>query len=142
MKFLHVRQLFAVAAAVASSVSAQQTPVSPSQSYTSKPLLVSPLTGSEQKEAVLNLVSIQANGAVPMHSHPGDCIGSVLEGSVELLVEGQPTRRINAGEAYNNLRGTIHGFRSLGDAQAKLLNNLIVDKGVPRTQFVVQVPKQ
>ena len=77
-------------------------------------------------------VSIQPRGAVPMHIHPGDCVGSVTEGAVELLVEGQAPRRVVAGEAYSNLRGTAHGFRNVGDTQAKLLNSLLVDKGVPR----------
>lgn len=93
-------------------------------------------------EIVLLSVSIQPAGAVPMHTHPGDCVGSVVEGAVELLVEGQAPRRVGAGEAYNNLRGTVHGFRNVGDAQAKLLNSLVVDKGAPRVQPAAQAPKQ
>lgn len=76
-----------------------------------------------------------------MHTHPGDCIGSVVEGTVELLVEGQQPRLVSAGEAYNNLRGTVHGFRSVGGGHARLLNNLMADKGVPRTQMVSAAAK-
>ncbi|WP_425258440.1 cupin domain-containing protein [Rubrivivax sp. RP6-9] len=92
------------------------------------------VTGDDRKELVLMSVSIQPTGAVPMHTHPGDCVGSVVEGTVELLVEGQPPRRIAPGEAYSNLRGTVHGFRNMGEAPAKLLNSLFVDKDAPRVQ--------
>jgi quercetin dioxygenase-like cupin family protein len=99
--------------------------------YTSRPVITSPLTGDEQKQMVLISVAIQPTGAVPFHTHPGDCVGTVVEGVVELLVDGQPPRRVIAGETYNNLRGTIHGFRNVGETPAKLLNSLVVDKGVP-----------
>jgi quercetin dioxygenase-like cupin family protein len=120
----------------ASSPSAQP------QLYTSKPIMVSTLTSDDRKEIVLLSVSIQPNGSVPMHTHPGDCVGSVVEGAVELLIEGQSPRRIEAGEAYSNVRGTVHGFRNVGDTQAKLLNNLVVDRGAPRVQPAAQPPKQ
>lgn len=121
-------------AAIAQQATAQQASAPAPQLYTSKPIMVSPLSSDEKKEFVLISVAIQPGGAVPMHTHPGDCVGSVVEGTVELLVDGQPPRRVAAGEAYNNLRGTVHGFRNAGDAQARLLNSLVVDKGLPRVQ--------
>lgn len=132
-----------VVAAVATSVGhAQQTPVPAPQLYASKPIMVSPMTGDDKKELVLLSVSIQPTGAVPLHTHPGDCVGSVVEGTVELLVDGQAPRRIVAGEAYSNLRGTVHGFRNVGDAPAKLINSLVVDKGAPQVQPAAQPAKQ
>lgn len=123
-----------LAALLASPAQAQQASAPTPQPYASRPIMVVPVTGDDKKEIVLMAVSIQASGAVPMHTHPGDCVGSVIEGAVELLVDGQPPRRVAAGEAYSNLRGTVHGFRNVGDTQARLLNNLVVDKGAPRVQ--------
>ena len=117
----------------------QAAPATPS--FTSKPVHVSPISGDDKKELVLNSVSIAIGGTVPMHTHPGDCLGSAVEGTVELLVEGQPPKKVSGGEAYNNLRGTVHGFRNVGDVPAKLLNNLVADKGVPRTQMVATAAK-
>lgn len=122
--------------AVASS-QAQQASAPAPQLYASKPVMTAPMTGDDKKEMVLISVSIQPAGAVPMHTHPGDCVGSVVEGTVELLVEGQAPRRVAAGEAYSNLRGTVHGFRNVGETQARLLNSLVVDKGAPRVQPAV-----
>lgn len=124
----------ALVALAASPVQAQQTSAPTPQLYASKPIMAAPVTGDDKKEMVLLSVSIQPTGAVPMHTHPGDCVGSVVEGTVELLVEGQPPRRVVAGEAYSNLRGTVHGFRNVGDTPARLLNSLLVDKGAPRVQ--------
>lgn len=115
----------------ASLCSAQNNSQSSTPLFASKPIITSPITGDERKQMVLISVAIQPTGAVPFHTHPGDCVGTVVEGVVELLVEGQPPRRYTAGETYSNPRGTIHGFRNAGEAQAKLLNSLVVDKGVP-----------
>ena len=123
---------FALLAASVCSAQSSSTPSAPL--FTSKPIIISPLTGDERKQMVLISVAIQPTGAVPWHTHPGDCVGTVVEGVVELLVDGLPPRRVAAGETYSNLRGTIHGFRNVGEAQVKLLNSLVVDKGVP---FVV-----
>lgn len=133
---------FALAAMAVSSGFAQQASAPSPQPYTSKPIMISPLTSDEKKEFVLISVAIQPGGAVPMHTHPGDCVGSVAEGAVELLIEGQPPRRVAAGEAYSNLRGIVHGFRNVGDTQARLLNSLVVDKGAPRVQPAPPASKQ
>lgn len=131
-----VCSLLALSAVLPSVSFAQQPPP-----FSSKPIHVSPLTGDDKKELVLIAVSIVPGGAVPMHTHPGDCVGSVIEGSVELIVDGQSPRRVVVGEAYNNLRGTVHGFRNVGEGPARLLNNLVADKGAPRTQVVPAAAK-
>lgn len=131
-----------LAAMAASSGHAQQASAPVPQLFTSRPIMAAPVTGDDRKEMVLLAVSIQPSAAVPMHTHPGDCIGSVIEGAVELLVDGQAPRRVAAGEAYSNPWGTVHGFRNIGDTQAKLLNSLIVDKGAPRVQPAIQPVKQ
>lgn len=121
---------FVVAALVGPLLAAAQ----PAPPPAIQPLQVSPVTGDASKELVLLSVTLAPGSAVPHHTHPGDCVGSVVEGTVELQVAGQPPRRISAGEAYANLRGTVHGFRNVGDRPARLLNNLFVDKGAPRSQ--------
>jgi quercetin dioxygenase-like cupin family protein len=110
--------------------------------FSSKPVQSSPVTGDPSKEILLLSVSIAPGGAVPTHIHPGDCVGSVVEGSVELLVDGKEPRRMSAGESYANPRGTVHSFRNTSESQVRLLNALVVDKGVPPVQSVTAQPKQ
>lgn len=128
-------------AAFVPAIGLAQQPAPATPTFTSKPVHASPITGDDKKEQVLVSVSMPAGGSVPMHTHPGDCLGSVVEGTVELLVDGQPPRRFSVGDAYNNMRGTVHGFRNVGDGPARLLNNLVADKGAPRTQFVPAAAK-
>jgi quercetin dioxygenase-like cupin family protein len=109
--------------------------------FSSKPVQSSPVTGDPSKEILLLAVSIAPTGAVPTHVHPGDCVGSVVEGSVELIVEGKEPRRLSAGDSYANPRGTVHSFRNTGDGPARLLNTLVVDKGAPPVQPVAAPPK-
>ncbi|PJI98869.1 quercetin dioxygenase-like cupin family protein [Acidovorax sp. 69] len=125
-----------VSALPATHTLAQVSPAPKPQSFSSKPVQNSPVTGDPSKEILLLSVSIAPGGAVPTHIHPGDCVGSVVEGSVELIVEGKEPRRMSAGEAYANPRGTAHSFRNTSDSQARLLNTLVVDKGVPPVQSV------
>jgi len=42
------------------------------------------------------------------HTHPGLEIGYVLEGEVDLLVDGQPARHLKAGDSWQIPAGTPH----------------------------------
>ena len=116
-----------------------QTNASPG--FTSKAVQTSPITNDDTKQVVLMAVSIQPGAAVPPHTHPGDCVGALVEGNVELLVLGKEPRRLVAGDTYANPQGTVHWFRNTGEGAAKLLNTLVVIKGVPPVQ-PASIPKQ
>lgn len=106
--------------------------------FVSKPMQVSPISGVEDKEVAFINVSMEAGASSPRHTHPGDCYGAVIEGSVELVVEGQDAKRFDGGQAWHNPRGPAHYFKNVGDKPARLINTLIVNKGKPRT--VVEKP--
>lgn len=103
--------------------------------FVSKPMLVSPISGDGVKEIAFIDVSMAPGASSPRHTHPGDCYGAVIEGIVELRVEGQEPRRFSAGQVWHNPRGPIHEFKNVGDTPARLVNTLVVDKGKPRTQI-------
>ena len=50
------------------------------------------------REAVIARVEINPGAGVGRHTHPGDEIGYVMEGSGEILMEGQPPRKVKAGD--------------------------------------------
>ena len=134
--------LVALICAFAASNSLAQAGAAPKPPlFSSKPVQNIPVTGDPSKEIVLLSVAIAPGGAVPVHTHPGDCVGSVVEGTVELIVEGKEPRRMSAGESYANTRGTVHSFRNTSDSQVRLLNSLVVDKGAPPVQPAVMQPK-
>lgn len=101
--------------------------------FTAKPMQVSPISGIESMEAAFINVTMAPGASSPKHTHPGDCYGAVLEGTVQLVVEGQDATTVNAGQAWHNPRGPAHYFSNVGDTPARLVNTLIVDKGKPRT---------
>ena len=101
--------------------------------FIAKPMQVSPITGVDDMEIAIIDVRMEPDASSPRHTHPGDCYGAVVEGTVELVVEGQEPRRFGPGEAWHNPRGPVHVFRNAGDKPAHLINTLIVDKGKPRT---------
>lgn len=101
--------------------------------FEAKPMQVSPISGVEDKEVAFINVSMAHGASSPRHTHPGDCYGAVVEGTVELVVEGSEARRFAGGQAWHNPRGPVHYFKNVGDTPARLINTLIVDKGKPRT---------
>jgi quercetin dioxygenase-like cupin family protein len=83
------------------------------------------------REAVVARVEVAPGGHAGRHTHPGDEISYVLEGETELLVDGQPPRRIKAGESFVVPAGVVHDARNAGDRPAKLVGVYVVDKGKP-----------
>ena len=104
--------------------------------FSAKQILVAPVGSVDDRELVLNSIVIEPGASSPHHSHPGECYGSVVEGTVELVVDGQPPQRFTAGQAWYNPRGRVHHVRNVGVVPARLMNTLIVDKGQPRIQVV------
>jgi quercetin dioxygenase-like cupin family protein len=106
--------------------------------FVAKPLLQSTVESDENKEAALLAITIAPGGSSGRHTHPGDCYGTVFEGTAELRVEGHQPRRVSAGEAWHNPRGAIHELRNVGGIPVRVVNTLLVDKGKPRMQPVPQ----
>jgi quercetin dioxygenase-like cupin family protein len=113
-----------------SSVSAQMS------GFVAKPMLQSTIEGDANKEATMLAITIAPGGSSGRHTHPGDCYGTVVEGAVELRVDGREPRRVSMGEAWHNPRGAIHELRNVGDSPARVVNTLMVDKGAPKMQPV------
>ncbi|HEY7441852.1 MAG TPA: cupin domain-containing protein [Vicinamibacterales bacterium] len=63
---------------------------------------------------MLSLVELDAGAVVPSHSHPHEQAGIVLEGTLELTIDGQ-VRTLEAGEAYIIPGNVTHSARSVGD---------------------------
>jgi quercetin dioxygenase-like cupin family protein len=71
-----------------------------------------------------------AGGAAGRHTHPGAETGYVLEGELELLIDGQPPMKIKAGESYQIPEGAIHDAKA-GDKPFKVLGVYVVKAGEP-----------
>ncbi|HUQ24366.1 MAG TPA: cupin domain-containing protein [Burkholderiales bacterium] len=83
------------------------------------------------RHAVQALAEFVPGGAAGKHTHPGEELGYVVEGTLELLVEGQPPRTVKAGESFFVPAGVVHDGRNVGSGPAKVLATYIVEKGKP-----------
>ena len=83
------------------------------------------------KEVVQAIAEFQPKATVGRHTHPGEEVGYVLEGSILLEVEGKPAVTLTAGKPFLIPAGTIHNATANGAGQSRVLATYIVEKGKP-----------
>jgi quercetin dioxygenase-like cupin family protein len=88
------------------------------------------------REVVQVRVEFAPGVSFPKHTHPGEEIAYVLEGSLEYQLEGKPPVTLNAGEALFIPAGTIHAARNVGKGNGAELATYIVEKGKPLVTLV------
>jgi quercetin dioxygenase-like cupin family protein len=82
-------------------------------------------------EVVQARVDIGPEAPFIKHTHPGEEIIYVLEGSLEYEVEGQAPRIFTAGDALTVPAGAVHAVRNVGSGNAAELATYVVEKGKP-----------
>lgn len=75
-------------------------------------------------------LEMRPGGVVPRHTHPGTEMAYVIEGEGDLEVQGQPERRVKAGESYHVPGGVPHALRN-GNAPLRAIVFYVVDKDKP-----------
>jgi quercetin dioxygenase-like cupin family protein len=98
--------------------------------FTRKMLQDQNLSVSE-RHAVQVIAEFIPGGAAGKHTHPGEELGYVLEGTLQLEVAGQPPRTLNAGEVFFVPAGVVHDGKNVGSGPAKVLATYVVEKGKP-----------
>jgi quercetin dioxygenase-like cupin family protein len=102
------------------------------QGVTRVPLLDTDLAELEGQQAHLWVGELAAGAQTGTHSHPTTRFVYVLEGSVVLERNGQPSQTFRAGEAFAERPGDLHNFRNASStAPARALGFQIARKGQP-----------
>jgi quercetin dioxygenase-like cupin family protein len=83
------------------------------------------------REVVQSHVDIGLEAPLVRHTHPGEEIIHVLEGSLEYQIEGQPPMTFHAGDALTVPAGVVHAVRNVGSGNAAELATYVVEKGKP-----------
>lgn len=83
------------------------------------------------REVVQVRVGFARGAFAPRHSHPGEEIVYVLQGSLEYRVEDQPAKRLVAGDVLFIPSGAVHAVRNVGAGSAAELATYVVEKGKP-----------
>src|SRR6266481_8934033 len=73
------------------------------------------------REAGIARVEIGPGASAGRHTHPGDEISYVLEGEGELLIEGQPPRKVKAGDGFVIPGFAKHDAHNTGTMPLKLV---------------------
>jgi quercetin dioxygenase-like cupin family protein len=85
----------------------------------------------EGYHTITAIAEVPAGGAAGRHTHPGAETGYVLEGELNLLIDGQPDKVVKAGESYQIPAGVVHDAKAHGDKSLKVLGVYVVDKTKP-----------
>ena len=83
------------------------------------------------REVVQALDEVAPGVVAPKHTHPGEEIIYVVEGSLEYEVEGKPPVTLKAGEVLFIPYGTVHSAKNVGSGNAVELATYVVEKGKP-----------
>ena len=82
-------------------------------------------------EVIQVLVEFAQAGTAAIHTHPGEELVYVVEGTLEYSLEGEPAVIITAGQTLFIPSGLPHGVKNVGRGSASELATYIVEKGKP-----------
>ena len=88
------------------------------------------------REVIQTIVELEPGTTAPRHSHPGEEIIYVLEGTWEYTVEGKPPATLKAGDVLFIPAGAINSARKVGTGRAREVATYIVEKGKPLLSVV------
>ena len=72
------------------------------------------------------------------HVHPGEEVGYIIAGQVEMKVRGRSNTILHAGDGFLIPPRTPHNARDLGPDTGRMLSTYIVEIGQPLATFVDQ----
>ncbi len=70
------------------------------------------------------------------HTHPGEEVGYILAGTVQMMIKDQPTLTLQAGDPFLMPPGTPHNALDLGPDTGMMLSTYIVRADEPLATFV------
>jgi quercetin dioxygenase-like cupin family protein len=83
------------------------------------------------REVIQARVELDPGVTSARHTHPGEEIVYVLEGSLEYRIEGKPPVTLQAGDVLFIPAGTIHAAKNVGRGKGAELATYLVEKGKP-----------
>lgn len=122
--------LCAISGFAATDASAQGTPPAATPGVTRKILSQTegPVPGYV---TIIVEATIDANVLVARHTHPGIESSYFVEGGLDLPIEGQPTRTLKPGDAFQVPANTPHAGAKNGDKLTRVTSTYVVEKGKP-----------
>jgi quercetin dioxygenase-like cupin family protein len=83
------------------------------------------------REVIQAVADFEPRATPGRHTHPGEEIGYVLEGTFLVEQDGKPPVTLKAGGTFLIPAGTVHNATNTGTGGGKILATYIVEKGKP-----------
>ena len=83
------------------------------------------------REVVSAVAEFDSKATPGMHTHFGEEIGYVIEGTFLIEQAGKPSVTLQAGGSFLIPAGTVHNATNTGAGKGRILATYIVEKGKP-----------
>jgi len=80
---------------------------------------------------ILMQIDVEPGALVARHKHPGIESGYVIEGEIELPIEGQPLRTFKPGDNFQIPVETPHAGSKNGPKKTVIISTFVVEKDKP-----------
>lgn len=88
------------------------------------------------REVIQVRVDFDPGYVSPKHTHPGEEIIYILEGTLEYEIAGKPPARVKPGDVLFVPAGTVHSAKNIGTGNGAELATYVVEKGKPLITLV------
>lgn len=88
-----------------------------------------------EREIVQVRTEIPSGEESGWHMHPGEEVGYILAGTVEMMIQGRPTLTLRAGDPFLIPPNTPHNALDVGPETGQMLSTYIVEVGQPLSTF-------
>ncbi len=120
-------------AAIAGSAGAQNPPAAQTAASPLKRtvLQTKALATVPGHDGITVLAELAVGGTAPRHTHPGEELVYVLDGTATFDMAGQPTISLRPGDAFFIPANTPHVAKNTGTVPVRLLSTYIIETGKP-----------
>src|SRR3712207_6762667 len=88
------------------------------------------------REIVQVLTEIPVGVSSGWHTHPGEEVGYIVAGVVEMRIRDRPTLTLSAGDGFLIPPDTPHDARDIGPGTGMMLSTYVVEVGRPLVTLV------
>jgi len=88
------------------------------------------------REVIQVRVDFDPGYVAPRHTHPGEEMIYVIEGTLQYQIEGQPDATVKPGDVLFVPSGAIHSVKNVGTGNGAELATYVVEKGKPLITLV------
>jgi quercetin dioxygenase-like cupin family protein len=121
----------AIAFAVAGFAGVLVSPLSAQQAGIKRIPLQDQDLSVEGRHVVQAIAELDPGVSAGRHTHPGEEVSYILDGTWEITIEGKPPVTLKAGDPIFIPAGVVHDAKNVGTTKGRVLAAYIVRKGEP-----------